>query len=90
MPVEPSASRLTIRSDTLSLGPKTGQVAVIRLSTGIESHTSETFYLSYKVATSCVNRCASVRISVRLYFIMSERLIDATSILHYELEAPPV
>jgi hypothetical protein len=24
------------------------------------------------------------------YFIMSERLIDATSILHYELEAPPV
>jgi hypothetical protein len=31
-----------------------------------------------------------VRISVRLYFIMSERLIDATSILHYELEAPPV
>jgi hypothetical protein len=32
----------------------------------------------------------SVRISVRLYFIMSERLIDATSILHYELEAPPV
>jgi hypothetical protein len=31
-----------------------------------------------------------VRISVRLSFIMSERLIDATSILHYELEAPPV
>jgi hypothetical protein len=33
---------------------------------------------------------ASVRISVRLSFTMSERLIDATSILHYELEAPPV
>jgi hypothetical protein len=32
----------------------------------------------------------SVRISVRLSFIMSERLIDATIILHYELEAPPV
>jgi hypothetical protein len=31
-----------------------------------------------------------VRISVRLSFIMSERLIDATSILHYELETPPV
>jgi hypothetical protein len=31
-----------------------------------------------------------VRISVRLSFNMSERLIDATSILHYELEAPPV
>jgi hypothetical protein len=31
-----------------------------------------------------------VRISVRLSFIMSERLIDATSILHCELEAPPV
>jgi hypothetical protein len=31
-----------------------------------------------------------VRISVRLYFIMSECLIDATSILHYELEASPV
>jgi hypothetical protein len=31
-----------------------------------------------------------VRISVRLSFIMPERMIDATSILHYELEAPPV
>jgi hypothetical protein len=28
---------------------------------------------------------ASVRLSVRLSFIMSELLIDATSILHYEL-----
>jgi hypothetical protein len=35
-------------------------------------------------------RGVSVRISVRLSFIVSERLIDATSILHYELEAPPV
>jgi hypothetical protein len=32
----------------------------------------------------------NVRISVRLSFIVSERLIDATSILHYELEAPTV
>jgi hypothetical protein len=32
----------------------------------------------------------SVRISVRLSCIMSERLMDATSILHCELEAPPV
>jgi hypothetical protein len=31
-----------------------------------------------------------VQISVRIYFIMSERLLDATSILHCELEAPPV
>jgi hypothetical protein len=35
-------------------------------------------------------RPRSVRISVRLYFIMSERLIDATSILARQLEAPPV
>jgi hypothetical protein len=28
--------------------------------------------------------------TTRIYFIMSERLIDATSILHYELKAPPV
>jgi hypothetical protein len=34
--------------------------------------------------------CNFTRISVRLSFIVSERLIDATSILHYELEAPPV
>jgi hypothetical protein len=34
--------------------------------------------------------CGNVRISVRLYFIMSVRLIDATSILHCELEVPPV
>jgi hypothetical protein len=32
----------------------------------------------------------TVRISVRQSFIRSERLIDATSMLHYELEAPPV
>jgi hypothetical protein len=32
----------------------------------------------------------TVRIYVRQYFIMSERLIDATSILHCELEVPPV
>jgi hypothetical protein len=33
---------------------------------------------------------ASVQIFVRLSFIMSERLIDATSILHCELETPLV
>jgi hypothetical protein len=32
----------------------------------------------------------TVRISVRICFNMSERLIDATSILLCELEAPPV
>jgi hypothetical protein len=31
-----------------------------------------------------------VRISVRQYFILSERMIDATSILARELEAQPV
>jgi hypothetical protein len=36
------------------------------------------------------NLATDARISVQLSFIMSERLIDATSILHYELEAPPV
>jgi hypothetical protein len=38
---------------------KTSQFVVIKRSTGIGSHTSESFYSSYKVATSCVNRCAS-------------------------------
>jgi hypothetical protein len=32
----------------------------------------------------------TVRISVQIYFIMSERLLDATSILPCELEALPV
>jgi hypothetical protein len=35
-------------------------------------------------------RDGCVRITVRLSFIMSERMIDATSILARELEAPPV
>jgi hypothetical protein len=45
---------------------------------------------SFLLNEDAFNALLSVRISVRLYFIMSERLIDATSILHYELEAPPV
>jgi hypothetical protein len=61
MPVGPSASRLAIQPDILSLGAKTSktsQFAVIRFSTGIESRTSESYFRSYKVASSCVNRCA--------------------------------
>jgi hypothetical protein len=38
---------------------KTSQFAVIRRSTGIGSCPSESYYRSYTVATSCVNRCAS-------------------------------
>jgi hypothetical protein len=68
----------------------------------IGSYTPESYYRSYIVATSGVNRLASqicfnrlirkkfVRISVRISFIMSERMIDATSILARELEVPPV
>jgi hypothetical protein len=32
----------------------------------------------------CPNICPNI------FYFMSERLIDATSILHYELEGPPV
>jgi hypothetical protein len=45
---------------------KTSQFAVIRRSTGIESHTSETYYRSFKVATSCVNRYAGWICHIRL------------------------
>jgi hypothetical protein len=38
---------------------RTGQFSVIRRSTGIESHTSESYYRSYEVAAPCINRCAS-------------------------------
>jgi hypothetical protein len=61
-PVGPSASRLAIQSNTLSVGQKsskTCQFAVIRRSTGIWSDTSESYYRSYTVDTFCVNRCAS-------------------------------
>jgi hypothetical protein len=37
---------------------KASQFAVIKRSTGIRSYTSESQYLSYKVAISRVNRCA--------------------------------
>jgi hypothetical protein len=62
MPVGPSASRSAIQSDALSLGLETSiisQFAVIRRSTGIGSYTSESYYRSYKAATSCLNRGAS-------------------------------
>jgi hypothetical protein len=51
-----------IQSDTGSLdpkSPKTSQFSVIRRSIGIESHASESYYLSYTVAKSGVNRLAS-------------------------------
>jgi hypothetical protein len=45
---------------------KTSQFAVIKRSTGIGSHTSEFYYRLYKIATSCVNRCASCICNNRL------------------------
>jgi hypothetical protein len=45
---------------------KTRQFAVIDRSTGIGSHTSESYYCSYKVAISCVNRCVSWICHIRL------------------------
>jgi hypothetical protein len=51
-----------IQSDTGSLNPKyskTSQFSVIRRFIGIESHASESYYHSYTVATSGVNRLAS-------------------------------
>jgi hypothetical protein len=50
---------------------KAGQLAVIRRSTGIGSHTFESYYraykvAAYKVATSCVNRCTSRICHIRL------------------------
>jgi hypothetical protein len=50
-----------IQSDTGSLDPKyskTSQFSVIRRFIGIESHASESYYLSCTVATSGVNRRA--------------------------------
>jgi hypothetical protein len=57
-----SASRSAFQSDAFSHGlkyPKTSQFSVIRRSTGVDSHTAESYYRSFQVATSCVNRCAS-------------------------------
>jgi hypothetical protein len=51
-----------VQSDTGSLdpkSPKTSQFSVIRRFLGIESHASESYYHSYTVATSGVNRFAS-------------------------------
>jgi hypothetical protein len=68
-PVGLSDSRLAVQSDALSLGPKhlkTSHFAVIRRSTWIGCNTPETYYRSYKGATSCVNRCASWICHIRL------------------------
>jgi hypothetical protein len=45
---------------------ETSQFSVIRRSTGIRSHPSESCYRSFKVYTSCVNRCASWSFHIRL------------------------
>jgi hypothetical protein len=61
LPVGPFASQSAIHSDAWSLGLniQTSQFAVIIWSTEIGSHISESYYCSYEVATSCVNRCVS-------------------------------
>jgi hypothetical protein len=59
-----------IESDTGSLdpkSPKTCQFSVIRRFIGIESHASESYYHSYTVATSGVNRLASQICHNRLF-----------------------
>jgi hypothetical protein len=59
-----------IQSDTGSLAPKsskTSQFSVIRRFIGIESHASESYYHSYTVATSGVNRLASQICHNRLF-----------------------
>jgi hypothetical protein len=45
---------------------RTSHFAVIRRLTGIWAHTSDTYYRLYKVATSCVNRCASWIYHIRI------------------------
>jgi hypothetical protein len=59
-----------IQSDTGSLDPKsskTSQFPVIRRFIGIEYHASESYYHSYTVATSGVNRLASQICHSRLF-----------------------
>jgi hypothetical protein len=51
---------------TRAKASKSSQFPVIRRSTGIGSYTSESYYCSYKVATSCVNRCVSWICHIRL------------------------
>jgi hypothetical protein len=58
------------QSDTGSLdpkSPKTSQFSVIRRFTGIESHASESYYHSYKVATFGVHCLASQIYHNRLF-----------------------
>jgi hypothetical protein len=65
-----TAIQSAIQSNTLSLGPKsskTSQFAVIRRFIGIGSHASESYYYSYIVATSGVNRLASQICHNRLF-----------------------
>jgi hypothetical protein len=59
-----------IHTDTGSLGPKspkTSQFSVIRRFIGIESHAAESYFHSYTVATSDVNRLASQICHNRLF-----------------------
>jgi hypothetical protein len=69
-PVGQSASRSSIQSNTWWLGPKsskTSQFAAIRRSTLIRSYTSESYYRSYTVATSGVNRLSCQTCHNRLF-----------------------
>jgi hypothetical protein len=51
---------------TRTKASKIDQFAVIRRSIGIGFHTFESYYRSYKVYTSCVNRCDSWICHIRL------------------------
>jgi hypothetical protein len=64
-PVGPSASRSAIQSNNFATGPEYPKPVGLR-SYGIESHTSESKYRSFKVATFCGNRCASCICHIRL------------------------
>jgi hypothetical protein len=55
-PISPSTQ---IQDHSIQKSPKTSQFSVIRSFIGIESHASESYYHSYTVATSGVNRLAS-------------------------------
>jgi hypothetical protein len=69
-PVWPSARRSPIQSNTGSLDPKSSkpsQFSVIRRFIGIGPHASESYYHSYTVATSGVNRLASQICHNRLF-----------------------
>jgi hypothetical protein len=73
-----------IQSDTGSLDPKsskTSQFSVIRRFIGIEFHASESYYHSYTVATSGVNRLASQICHNRLFRKkLQQNILPMTSI----------